>query len=232
MRARVGSRTSVTKVVAPRSCTVCGTFSGFAIHLMSAGMKFSMSLLVMSAQSFSIVLYAFFFTSGLVSHIASEMTGRSSATCEVVLSLCTDAKDFDTFEVGHLLRPFLRGADGSDDVWNDRFDSVGVDGLGDGEGSVLRSHLYRCHLVSDSIEYLWEDLHEVRFDERRDVGVLCNVGDGLARVLPCVRIFLIGQHLLECIHGLSRSIFLLDIAVDECGDLLGCFFRLITDFRD
>ena len=80
MIAKVGSWTSVTKVVAPRRWTVSGTFSGLAIHLMSSGMKRSISLFTIKLQTFSIVPYAAFLTSALVSHIASETTGIRSGT--------------------------------------------------------------------------------------------------------------------------------------------------------
>lgn len=79
MRERVGESTSETNVVAERRAMVPGTSStGLIRALIRAGIKRSMSLFDTRAVAFVSESRAAFFTSALVSQIASERTGTIS----------------------------------------------------------------------------------------------------------------------------------------------------------
>jgi hypothetical protein len=79
MRERVGESTSETNVVAERSMMVLGTSStGLIRALIRAGIKRSISLFDTSAVAFVSESRAAFFTSALVSQMASERTGMIS----------------------------------------------------------------------------------------------------------------------------------------------------------
>mmetsp|Transcript_13998 Transcript_13998/g.28951 ORF Transcript_13998/g.28951 Transcript_13998/m.28951 type:complete len:264 (+) Transcript_13998:630-1421(+) len=76
--ARAGESTDCTNTVDDSLCTVSETSSGFWMALMRAGTKGLMSLLDTASQHCFMASAAAFFTSALVSHIASDTTGMAS----------------------------------------------------------------------------------------------------------------------------------------------------------
>ncbi|TKW55191.1 hypothetical protein CTA1_1265 [Colletotrichum tanaceti] len=103
-------------------------------------------------------------------------------------------------ESGHLLLPLLGLEEGLLDGLEEALDGVGVDGLGDGEGSLVGSILDRGDLVAGSGKDIREKGDEEGLDVSRNLGVLCDGGDGNASLLTGASVLLVVE---ELPHGLD-----------------------------
>ncbi|GJC94463.1 hypothetical protein ColKHC_03289 [Colletotrichum higginsianum] len=103
-------------------------------------------------------------------------------------------------ESSHLLLPLLGLEEGLLDGLEETLDGVGVDGLGNGEGSLVGSILDRGDLVARSGKDIGEKSDEEGLDVSRDLGVLCDGGDGNGSLLTGASVLLVVE---ELPHGLD-----------------------------
>lgn len=159
-------------------------------------------------------------------------------------------KSDNALKVGHLLLPLLSVVDGLDEVRDEGLDGVGVGHAGDGKGGGLGGVLDGDHLVTDGGKDGGEEGDEERLNSGADLRVRGDGLDGIAGALTGEGILLVGEGLLQggdspSEHvrsrssrytwqgdSLGRGILLLNVTVDEDGDLLGDTVDLILGLGD
>jgi hypothetical protein len=156
----------------------------------------------------------------------------------------------NALKIGHLLLPLLCVVDGLDEVRDEGLDGVGIGHTGDGEGGGLGGVLDGNNLVTDGVQDGGEKVDEVRLNSGADLRVRGDGLDGIAGTLTGEGVLLVGKSLLQggdspgeqvrsssLWHtrqgdSLGRGILLLNVAVDEDGDLLRDTVDLILGLGD
>lgn len=136
-------------------------------------------------------------------------------------------KNVDTLEGGHLLSPLGGVGDRLEDRRKDGLDSVGVDGLDDGEGGSLSGVLDGNHLVTDGGQDGAEESDEVRLNTGGNGRLGSDGPDGLEGPLTGVGVLLVGKLLLEALDSPKRR----KIVVSHCPIFSWQFFAGATYLR-